>query len=34
MKDVKLVALAEAQWVRSYVGLLMGSAMILGAPPP
>ena len=29
MKDAKLVALAEAQWIRSYVRLLMGSGMIL-----
>ena len=34
MKDVKLVALAEAQRISSYVRLLMGSGMILGAPPP
>ena len=34
MKDVKLVALSEAQWIRSYVWPLMGSGMILGAPPP
>ena len=34
MKDVKLVALAETQWIRSYVRLLMGSGKILGAPPP
>ena len=34
MKDAELVALAEAQWIRSYVRLLMGSGMILGAPPP
>ena len=33
MKDAKLVALAEAQWIRSYVWLLMGSGVILGAPP-
>ena len=25
MKDAELVALAEAQWIRSYVRLLMGS---------
>ena len=29
MKDAELVALAEAQWIRSYVPLLMGSGMIL-----
>ena len=34
MKDAKLVALAVAQWIRSYVRLLMGSRMILGAPLP
>ena len=34
MKDAKLVALAEAQWIRSCVRLLMGSGMILGAPAP
>ena len=34
MKDAKLVALAEVQWIRSYVRLRMGSGMILGAPPP
>ena len=34
MKDAELVALAEAQWIRSYVRLLMDSGMILGAPPP
>ena len=34
MKDAKLVALAEAQWIRSSVRLLMGRGMILGAPPP
>ena len=34
MKDSELVALAEAQWIRSYVRLLVGSGMILGAPPP
>ena len=34
MKDAELVALAEARWIRSYVRLLMGSRMILGAPPP
>ena len=33
MKDAKLVALAEAQWIRSYVRLLMGSGRILGADP-
>ena len=32
MKDAELVALAEAQWIRSYVRLLVGSGMILGAP--
>ena len=32
MKDAELAALAEAQWIRSYVRLLMGSRMILGAP--
>ena len=34
MKDAKLVALAEAQWIRSSARLLMDSRMILGAPPP
>ena len=34
MKDAKLVALAEAQWIRSYKRLLTGSGMILGARPP
>ena len=34
MKDAKLVAVVEAQWIRSYVRLLMGSGIILGAPPP
>ena len=35
MKDAESVALAEAaQWIRSYVWLLMGSGMILGAPLP
>ena len=34
MKDAKLVALAEVQWISSNVRLLMGSGMILGAPPP
>ena len=34
MKDAKLVALAEAQWIRSYVRLLMGSRISLAAPPP
>ena len=34
MKDAKLVALAEAQWIRWYVRLPMGSGKILGAPPP
>ena len=34
MKDAKLVALAEAQWIRSYVRLLMGSRTSLGAPSP
>ena len=34
MKDAELVALAEAQWIRSCVRLLMGRGMILGAPPP
>ena len=34
MKDAKSVALAEEQWISSYVRLLMGSGMILGAPPP
>ena len=34
MKDAELVALAEAQWIRPYVRLLMGSGIILGAPPP
>ena len=33
MKDAKLVALAEAQWIRSYVRLLMGSRMIPGCTP-
>ena len=33
MKDAELVALAEAQWIRSYVRLRMGSGVILGAPP-
>ena len=30
MKVAMLVALAEAQWIRSYVRLLMGRRMILG----
>ena len=34
MKNAKLIALAEAQWIWSYVWLLMGSRMILGAPLP
>ena len=34
MKDAELVALVEAQWIRAYVRLLIGSGMILGAPPP
>ena len=34
MKDAELVALADVQWIRSYLRLLMGSGMILGAPPP
>ena len=34
MKDAELVALAEAQWIVGYVRLLIGSGMILGAPPP
>ena len=34
MKDAELVALAKAQWMKSCVWLLMGSEMILGAPPP
>ena len=34
MKDAELVALAETQWIGLYVRLLMGSGMILGAPPP
>ena len=34
MKDAMLVALAEALWIRSYVRVLMGRGMILGAPPP
>ena len=34
MKDAMLVALAEAQWIGSNGWLLMGSGMILGAPPP
>ncbi|CAK0787915.1 hypothetical protein CVIRNUC_011137 [Coccomyxa viridis] len=33
MKDAKLVALAEAQWIRSFVRLLMGSGMILDLRP-
>ena len=34
MNDAESVALAEAQWIRSYVRLLVGSGKILGAPPP
>ena len=34
MKDAMSVALAEALWRSSYVRLLMGSGLILGAPPP
>ena len=34
MKDAMLVALAEAQWIRSYVRLLIGSGVFLGALPP
>ena len=34
MKDAEMVALSEAQWIRSYVRLLIGSGKILGAPPP
>ena len=34
MKDAMLVALAEAQWIRSYIRLLMGRGMILGGPMP
>ena len=34
VKDAESVALAEAQRIGSYVRLLMGSGMILGAPPP
>ena len=34
MKDAMLVALAEAEWIGSNGWLLMGSGMILGAPPP
>ena len=34
MEDAELVALAEAQWIKSCVRLLMGRGMILGAPPP
>ena len=34
MNDAELVALAEAQWIKSCVRLLMGRVIILGAPPP